>query len=268
MSAIETLSDAAPDVLSEALPDAGSEALLNMVHSLAPISLDALNSGAELMTRFDSKFFVPRSVLAELLAAQAGRSRVLEIDGRRSMLYRTVYFDTPEFRFYRDHVQRRRHRFKVRTRSYCDSGGCMLEVKSKGYRGATVKQRVAHDPSSTEFLDRSARAFVEEITGGGSDALRPVLETLYRRTTVALGDQRITIDLGLECTSGRERRFGPHHALVETKSPGRSSPFELALRERGIRPHSVSKYCVGAALLYPQLPSNPWHRTMDRYFTA
>jgi hypothetical protein len=42
-------------------------------------------------------------------------------------------------------------------------------------------------------------------------------------------------------------------------------PDEI-LRRLGVRPTSVSKYCVGVAALHPQLPSNPWHRTLRRYF--
>jgi hypothetical protein len=38
------------------------------------------------------------------------------------------------------------------------------------------------------------------------------------------------------------------------------------LRELGVRPVSVSKYCVGVAALHPELPSNPWRRTLRRYF--
>ena len=33
-----------------------------------------------------------------------------------------------------------------------------------------------------------------------------------------------------------------------------------------MRPASVSKYCVGVAALHPELPSNPWHQTLRRYF--
>lgn len=243
-----------------------TEPLSGMVASFEAISLADLNAQAELMTRFDRKYFVPRAVLAELLGPVQDRARVLEIGGHRDFRYRTVYFDSRDFRFYRDHVQRRRHRFKVRTRTYCDTGGCMLEVKSKGYRGSTVKQRIAHDPSTPDLLDRPAGVFVDSITGGGSDALSPVLETNYRRTTVSLGDQRVTIDLDLECALGETQHFGPHDALVETKSPGGSSEFDAAIRARGIRPHSVSKYCIGAALVHPELPCNPWHRTIGRYF--
>jgi hypothetical protein len=54
--------------------------------------------------------------------------------------------------------------------------------------------------------------------------------------------------------------------LVESKSAGRASAPDRILRELGIRPAAVSKYCVGVAALHPELPSNPWHQTLRRYF--
>jgi hypothetical protein len=56
--------------------------------------------------------------------------------------------------------------------------------------------------------------------------------------------------------------------LVESKSSGHGgSAVDRFLRELGVRPASVSKYCVGIAALHPDLPSNPWHQTLRRYFT-
>ena len=66
------------------------------------------------------------------------------MDGRRTFGYESVYFDTPELSTYRAHLQRRRQRFKARTRTYTDTGLCMFEVKLTGARGETVKQRVPH----------------------------------------------------------------------------------------------------------------------------
>ncbi|WP_029144824.1 polyphosphate polymerase domain-containing protein [Microbacterium luticocti] len=252
---------------------------------LPAISLDELNASARLMTRVDRKYFVPRAVLAQVLAGEDGY-RALEIDGVRAFRYRTVYFDSPRFAFYRQHVQGRRHRYKVRTRTYCDSGDCLLEVKAKGYRGQTVKQRIAHDPRHPAALDAEARAYIAGIVGTdaaarpvGADSaqrplraeaaqLRPVLETVYHRTTLVHDESRVTLDVDLEAVAGSARVQGPGDVLVETKSAGGAGPLDRALLRAGVRPHTVSKYCCAAALLYPHLPHNPWTRTLRRYFTV
>lgn len=238
------------------------------LEALDPISLDELNAHAELMTRVDRKYFVPRDLFSGLVDQASDEFRALEIDGIRLFEYRTIYFDSPDFRFFRQHAQGRRHRFKVRTRTYCESGDCRLEVKSKGYRGQTVKQRIAHDPEHPGQLGPEAMEFIESITGEDASQLRPVLETVYRRATLCHDDQRVTCDVDLTCVSGDEVHRGPEDVLVETKTSGAQGPLDRMLRDSGIRPHSVSKYCVAASLLYPHLPSNAWRRTMNRYFGA
>jgi hypothetical protein len=56
--------------------------------------------------------------------------------------------------------------------------------------------------------------------------------------------------------------------LLETKSGPNGSPADAVLRRLGLRPARMSKYCVGVALLHPQLTSNPWHPVLRRYFDA
>jgi hypothetical protein len=291
-------------------------ALETQLQRLTPISLDEINAQARLMTRVDRKYFLPRGLFIDLLAATRDDFQVLEIDGKHRFEYRTAYFDTPDFRFYRDHVQERRHRFKVRTRTYVDTGTCHLEVKSKGYRGQTVKERIAHPLDSPLTLTDGDREFIDSVLGGpparaggrgyggrasggrasgdrasgGRDCdgrgsgghdfgcspsirvrpqaadLAPVVETVYDRITLCHADQRLTCDLDIRAISGDEQHVGPSDVLVETKSPGGGGIWDGLLKQVGIRPHKVSKYCVSAALHNPQLPSNPWEQTIRRYF--
>ena len=90
--------------------------------TVEPIGLDELMALAELQTRVDRKYFVPADVFHRSIGELAGELQVLEIDGRRSFGYESVYFDTPRLDTYRAHLQRRRRRFKARTRTYTDSG--------------------------------------------------------------------------------------------------------------------------------------------------
>ena len=47
---------------------------------------------------------------------------------------------------------------------------------------------------------------------------------------------------------------------------GHASTVDRMLRALGERPVVISKYCVGVASLGLDVPSNPWRRTMRRYF--
>jgi hypothetical protein len=239
-----------------------------------PIGLDELLALAELQTRVDRKYFVPAAVFRRLIAELADQLRVLEIDGRRTFGYESVYFDTPDLSAYRAHLQRRRHRFKARTRTYTDTGLTMFEVKLAGARGETVKQRLPYsaehrseltDEALTHLGQALCEAYQQDVPAG----MRPTLVTTYRRTTFVTrtGEARLTCDVGLVCRDDRhEVRDTGTHVLVESKSAGHGSAPDRILRELGVRPASVSKYAVGVAALHPELPSNPWHQTLRRYF--
>lgn len=239
---------------------------------LPAISLTDLNESAELLSRVDRKYFVPRSVFADMIADFAAELRVLEIDDRRTFGYHSVYFDSPDFVYFRDHVQGRRHRYKVRTRTYLDSGDCLLEVKAKGHRGRTVKHRLPYAAETRAALTADALTEVGRHTASRADPalLQPVLVTDYQRSTLvhAAAGQRVTCDSTLRFASDDAAVQGPEEVLLETKSTGGAGPVDRWLLRAGVREHSVSKYCVAAALLYPGLRGNRWHRTMRRYFAG
>lgn len=249
----------------------GADGLDAQLERIEPISLGQLNEQARLMTRIDRKYFLPRDLFVSLLRATENDFKVLQIGQKKRFEYRTIYFDSPQFRFFRDHVQGRRHRFKVRTRTYMETGTCHLEVKSKGYRGQTVKERIAHPIDSPGTLSESDHDFIDSIIGGSgrtvpANQLEPVLETIYDRITLCHDQQRLTCDLDIRAINDEGSHDGPHDVLVETKSAGGGGIWDTLLKQHGVRPHKVSKYCVAASLLYPELPSNPWKQTIKRYF--
>jgi hypothetical protein len=228
-----------------------------MLAKLNPISLDELDERASLLRRVDTKYVIPEAELRELVGELAGDHDVLEIDGRRAFSYLSVYFDTPDLRCYRDHVEGRRPRFKARTRCYLDIGTCQFEVKLGTADGGTDKRQAHHAPGRTDRLDATSRELLDEtLRDAGIPAvgpMEPMLRTTFDRITLAAreGGSRLTCDLRLRLAAmdGREVRLRDGIALVETKSAdGRSRPDEL-LAERGVEPVSLSKYRTGIDLL-------------------
>jgi hypothetical protein len=250
---------------------------------LAPVSLDELMALADLQTRRDRKYLVPRPLIDRLIDEVGAGGRVLTIDGIRSFRYESVYFDTADLVSYLGAARRRPHRFKVRTRTYLDTGGCMLEVKTRDARRRTVKHRHPYDIEHRAELTDTGRRFTASIdhTAPAVDQLRPVLTTLYRRTTLVLADvhaqARVTIDLDVTWEALRPvRRNGPgrpdghrarlsHLALVETKTLGPPCAADRALWRQGHRPVTISKYCTGLAALRPYLPANKWNRVLRHH---
>lgn len=246
------------------------ELLDRVVASMGSIDLPTLQSVADLQTRFDRKYLVAPATAARVIGQLAGQLSVLEIAGQRQSRYQSVYFDTPERDSYRAAVHGRRHRFKVRTRSYLDSGGCMLEVKRVSTRGTTIKERLEYPLAARRRIEPNGREFLLDHGIGPAlvDALDVSLVTDYRRTTV-LGEQgyRVTIDGALCCRLPQGDSCGIGDlAVLETKSAGLPTPVDRALWRLGHRPEPISKYGTGLAALTPSLPANKWNRTLHRHF--
>lgn len=247
--------------------------LLMQLDDLRPIGLAEVNATAALLTRTDRKYVLTPGQLDELLDRVGASARVLEIDGRRRFGYQSVYLDTPAFESYRGAAYSRPDRFKVRTRRYLDAaetdGACWVEVKLRNRRGQTEKHRHAHDAAHQAQLTPDALAFLASFRRlhGIAHELDPVIATRYRRSTIVMGAARATIDTDLECTAGSGDRRDMivtlgDHVVVETKSERSPSPVDRALWDLSIRPTTISKFAIGAATLFPELPANKWHRTI------
>jgi hypothetical protein len=250
---------------------AAASVLTEATSSLRAIPLADVLAAAELQTRMDRKYVVPLDRLGELLHRTSDRLRVLEIGHRRVFRYESVYFDTPALDAYRQHAHGRRRRVKVRTRAYLDTGECVLEFKRTGPRGETVKERFPHPLAARHDLDPRARELARQRVGHliCTARLRPVLTTTYHRVTLvdpALG-ARLTCDVDLSF-DGTGRRHGPleHLVVLESKTGGSESPADLLLHRLGARPVSLSKYCIGMAVLDPALPANRWNRELRTHF--
>ena len=246
------------------------EGLDAVLDRFAPVDLATLTSMANLQTRIDRKYLLAPDVVEALLEDLRHGTWVLQIGTRRSFGYESVYFDTPDLRAYRAAAHGRRRRFKVRTRTYLDSGECVLEVKTSSGRGETVKARREHALEHRACLTPEAATFIRDhISPGAADlGLSPVLITTFHRSTVLAKDGafRMTCDVGLVCavpdgasTALRE------HVLVETKSAGSPTLPDRLLWAAGHRPVTVSKYCVGLGALHDGLPVNRWHRAVPLF---
>lgn len=248
------------------------EVVAGVASGLPPVGLAEVLSVAGLQTRVDRKYLLTPEQFVAMVRGVRNRFQVLETGGLRLFGYESVYFDTPALDLYRDHRQGRRRRYKVRSRTYLDSGECMFEVKLKGYRGQTCKHRLAYDLGDRGVISQEARSFLSHVLtreyGVGCPPLEPVMTTAYRRTTlVDLQDgARLTCDVDLECSNSQRLVRGTDLVLVESKSAGGRAVADQTLAAMGVRPVSISKYCIGIAQLHPHLPANRWSRLLRQEF--
>lgn len=248
-----------------------------MFDDLTSISLDDLVAEAAMLTRVDRKYVLPRADVDAVVAQLDRRTKVLEIDGVRAQAYRSTYFDTPDLRSFHQAAHPRRRRFKIRTRLYADTGVAFLEVKARGARGVTVKDRIDYpvEACASKHLAPETREWLaERLAAAGQphwvgDHLEPVLWGGYNRTTLLLpgGAGRGTIDTDLFWADASDYGLDfPEIAVVETKSGSRPSLLDRQLWRHGYRPARISKFGTGMAALHPELPHNRWQRVLTSYF--
>ena len=241
-------------------PSRSLELVNTLAAGLVEVELEQVLSEAALQTRVDRKYLLTPDQFQELARRVGATFRVLDIDGRRVFGYESVYFDTATLDLYRAHRQGRRRRYKARVRTYLDSGACMFEVKLKGRRGETVKHRLPYALEDRARLNAAAVEFMSQLLeqeyGERPPELEPAVTTSYSRLTL----------VDLVCSRGDHQARGSDMVLVESKSSGSGSLADAALREMGVRPIGISKYCIAVALLNRTLAANKWNRTLRTHF--
>lgn len=243
---------------------------------LEPISLDDLVAEAAMLTRIDRKYVLHRQDLAQALGGLDPHTNVLKINGKAPQPYRSIYFDTDDHRSFYLAAHKRRRKFKVRTRTYVDSDTSFLEVKAKGPRGVTVKERIPYSPelANKGELDNSIRDWLEHKLvkagqpAGISERLEASMWGTYNRTTLLMADGsgRATVDTELDWASRQGYIERPDMVIVETKSGAQPSQIDRLLWASGHRPAKISKFGTGMAALDPSLPHNRWNRVLNEYF--
>lgn len=234
--------------------------------TLEPISLAEVGRAA-LMDRVDTKYTVPADEIPALIRAVRDY-RVLEVAGERLSRYRTTYYDTSDLAFYHAHHSGRYPRYKVRTRTYEDSGVSFAEVKRKTNTERTVKTRVElHVPQASPSVALRCLVGHDAHLMHVIDDLHEAAVVTFRRLTLVHRRvaERVTIDLQMVCTvNGNAVRF-PRLAVVEIKRATRTpSELSVALDALHIRAATISKYCLAIATLSDRAKTNEFKATLRR----
>ena len=232
----------------------------SVLTGLRAISLEEVLK-ASLMRRKDSKYVFDVRLMPAILEKISVQYRVLDIEEVRAQDYQTFYYDTPDLAMYHMHHRGRVNRHKIRFRKYGSSNLMFFEVKKKNVKGVTVKNRMKAE--NGEVLIRSTEEeFLAEFTPFRYDNIGPVLENSFNRITLVNETQteRITLDYNLHFSSSvsTAKIDIPGVAIAEIKYADHlaGSSFHTALRSAGITPRRISKYCLGMAMLNPELKQN------------
>lgn len=213
-----------------------------------------------LLNRVETKFILNAEELEQVLENLPSHYAVIMTKSEPQALYENLYYDTTDFHYLNEHLCGKRPRYKVRFRHYIERDLSFLEVKKKLNNTKTIKQQVPVQYKSedlSEYLD-----FVNAYSAIPGEQLFPCVRTKFQRITlVGLGsEERITMDVGLCFEQGNERVDWKKGIIVEVKQPRHRprTPVMLALRGVGARSQSISKYCIAASLIHPNLKTNAY----------
>lgn len=210
------------------------------------------------MNRVDTKFVLRAGQLNQLLKEAEPFYKCLNSEGRKLSAYQTLYYDTDDLTFYNQHHNGKLNRYKVRHRTYANSGETYLEVKFKSNKGRSIKKRISERTPPGIFTDE-AKAFLSTFPDFDPAQLKPIVWVNYSRITLVnkQNSEKITIDLNISFRKQDQSIALNDLVIAEVKQDKKNpSPFFNILRKHRIREDTISKYCLAVALMYPEAKKN------------
>ena len=213
----------------------------------------------KLMERVDTKYVFEVNLLSGFLNQLASSYRLLDIEGSRLFNYESLYYDTPSFDLYQRHHQGKMNRFKIRFRKYVESNLSFFEVKYKNNKGRTIKKRIKQDQIAKK-INCDTQLFLQKHSPINACELEAKMFVNYKRLTLVNHNltERVTVDLDLNYIDLNENETSFNNlAIIEIKQDkAHRSEAALLLKRNHIREGSISKYCLGAATLFPGVRRN------------
>ncbi len=246
------------------------QSISELLEKFEPISLAEMDE-VQLMNRVDTKFLLGIEKLPIILNKAIEHYRIVEINGSRVSPYSSIYFDTPDAQMYTMHHNGKLNRYKIRMRSYLDSGIAFLEIKSKNNKGRTCKNRmkISSENFQSMRLLSDEQEFLKEMSPYNSDILQPKLQNVFQRITLVdkKKTERVTLDICLNYKKIDSESFKEFNGLVvvEIKQDGAvKNNFKTYLSESGLLPVSMSKYCLGMVLVNDDIKYNQFKKKLRR----
>lgn len=228
------------------------------INTFDSVTLKQLDS-VQLQNRIDTKYILTKAELYDLLQGIKEQQYVLDIDGTRIFSYQTIYFDTEDFQFYKDHHNGCINRVKVRSREYIESNLCFYEIKRKLFGTRTDKQRKRIKSIYHEVPDNDYKLI--EYKRLHDRPIEKKITNYFKRITLTNKKftERITIDLEINFENKNGERIAlPNLCVVEVKQ-GKSDVFSntiQVLKKLRIHETGFSKYAIGVSLLEPSVKHN------------
>jgi hypothetical protein len=235
-------------------------------HSVFPFAENFRMIGSEelpptpLQRKNALKYVVLSSKLNAILSELSKEFRLVGHAGETKKQVSLIYYDTPQFRFFHDHLNGKLNRVKIRVKVSGNEGLGFLEIWKRKNRGGVVRQRYLLEDETLECsANQVLMDFSPELELSG---VSPVLVARFNRSVLIRDDgkERVTVDTGLEFFkpdgSGPVRSFRNLAFLEMRKVKYENFLLDTLLKVNKIRKQRYSKYCLGVASSYPGVKAN------------
>lgn len=233
-------------------------ASLPVLTDFEPVTLSKIEN-AGLLNRFDSKYWLNKTEIADILGNLRDHYFILEIDGKRIQHYHNYYYDTDKNTFYTEHHNGKQKRYKIRKRLYVDTNLAFLEIKMKNNKDKTDKKRLRIN-EILSFLSSGEMEYLHKRELANTENLTIRQENYFDRITLVSKnfDERCTIDFNITFESSGKKLCLENLVITELKkgSLHGHSQFAVQLRKHGIFEKGFSKYCIGRALMETGIKKN------------
>ncbi len=229
----------------------------NILKKFERLGLKEINP-FKLMDRTDTKFTFSSGDLPLILDQLSSHYKVLSVDDNLKLSYQTQYYDTPGFDMYLRHHNDTLNRYKVRQRSYKESKTGFLEIKLKNNKGRTIKERIEQTVLQSKWTE-TEKNFIANRTTYDPKMLNPSVLVKYTRITLinASFTEKVTFDSEISFFNENNVHELGNVVIAEVKQAVKAkTPAFAILKDLGIKPVSLSKYCLGVNYLYPDLKKN------------
>ncbi len=233
------------------------QSVIEQLNKFESVTLKQLDS-VKLQNRIDTKYILSKAQLVLLLEGIIEEQFVLEIDNTRVFNYKTIYFDTPDFQFYKDHHNGCVNRIKVRSREYVESKLSFYEIKRKLFGTRTDKQRKII-PAIYQEVPLADYNLIQ-YKRLNNKPIEKKLTNHFKRITLTNKKftERITIDLEIGFDNGKKQIQLSELVVIEVKQ-GKADVFSNTiqmLKKLRVHESSFSKYVIGVSLLEETIKHN------------
>lgn len=230
--------------------------------------IDLLNiTELALQNRIDFKYVMHEDMIENILDEVKNDYKIVTVNDLKLSPYCSEYFDYHNYKTFHDGRLKKPNRNKVRLRHYLNGGVSFIELKQKIKGRRTLKER---KQINLEQKDKEINEFLK-LRNINSTLMAPTISISFNRLTLISKsyEERATIDFNLSFKDESNASDLNRLVIIEIKTPKYNHHSKLikALQKYGIKQTSISKYCIGMALLKPNLNLVGLHKKINKLQT-